>query len=664
MTIDTQSYRVPDGIVTLKADSFDQAPAFDPALTTLKYVKKRTFLAYRWCYLDRVTLDVTVTSTKKREKVNLLSFSPQRLEVVRSLINDALVGDLAEGLVHNMDGTFDWIDRQGRDHQLYTLESCKTLYRDYTADLMHRLRLSNVGGKKQGAIKAKHASGLQGAMAQICSAAISLPVSTVKTWDQQISQHTKGFANDIPTPATTETEHSSAHAMHRQYFMALTEALLTGATPPVVIELESLGFEDVIYYNDKTNSANGWVRGKKGLRVDWMPYFYRREGVFKGTWTEFNRELAKVGIEPDASIRKSYRILQSKASHFSPATRVLIANNAARHFGYLLMGEAGIGAQQLGSLECSTPRLDKETGSNRIITIKARAGHEEQAHVVDLRFTQTIWKRYLQLREWMSERLREKGVQPPIDGVFLIGNGRRSKEPFSLVDDKVLKACSLWPKHGPSLASRPARKHKTVNLIEGSGGNVSLVAAMQVANPRTIERHYAFKNVQEAHREMSAYFDLQAKSASLRASGVKPIPVIQAGDDTSTGHCATDVAQGPRLVEGLEHLDVEPRCTAPLTCLFCVHFGLHAEEEELLRLLTIKQWVETQSRLSSVNIDENRSKYMPYIERIDQVFTELPETYPAFANALNQAQSRFEKGQQDLYWAAKINALLDLEDDA
>lgn len=338
-----------------------------------------------------------------------------------------------------------------------------------------------------------------------------------------------------------------------------------------------------------------------------------------------------------------------------------MANQATRHFGYLLLAEAGSNASTLATVDCSQARLHKELGASRLLAVKGRAGYEQQDQFVDRRFTKTVWKRYLELREWMVQRLRKHGFEAPQNGLFLIAY-QLYREAYSLLKASSMRQCgSLWPKNGPALATREARKHKTVNIIEGPGGNITLASAMQAVSPQTIERHYAHKNLIEATQHMSDYFELQAKSAPLRYAGVKPVRIIEDGEYTSTGHCDVPEIEGPKLVEGFEDTGIEPRCGAPLTCLFCVHFGLHAQEEDLLRLLTIQRWVEVQTQLYASNIDEGFDKYSPYIERIDQVFDELLKSSEELAALVRHTKVLFVEGRRDLYWLARINALLDLE---
>ena len=658
-------YKTPSDLHYLFPDDHETIPDFDPALTIIDTknnggLKLRYIRPYRWCYLDRLSLDTTTKRTD-REKVNLSSLCPQRAKLVHRIVSNVLIGTLNIRVFECMSGAFDWIDQLGRSIELFTLESAKEIYRDYTGQLLHRMQLSNVGKKSTDAIGYATACRNQLSMASICAAATGLKASTVQTWAYRIPQKEKGPSRALSTPNTTETEHVVAHALHTRFFNAFSNAILDNLPPPVVIGLSDIGFDDVIFYSTKTNSSNGWTRGGgKYLRVDWMPYFFGREGVFQGNVNDFNNLLAAQGIKSIGSDVTSFQKRQQNAQKFNKFNLKYMANLATRHFAYLLLAEAGINASTLRTIDCSKVRLDKELGAARLLAVKARAGYEQQVQFVDRRFTKTVWKRYLQLREWMVQRLRDRDIDAPRNGLFLISQTSQN-DPYTPLNSGNMKECKLWPKNGPALTTREARKHKTVSIIENSDGNVALASAMQSAAPQTIERHYAFKNVIEAAQHMSDYFHLQARSAELRHAGVKPVRIIEEGEDTTTGQCDAPDSEGPRLIEGYESTGIEPRCGAPLTCLFCVHFGLHASEEDLIRLLTIKRWVEVQTQLYAANIDEGFAKYSPYIERVDQLFNELPKSSEALFKLVERTKERFTKGERDLYWLARINALLDLE---
>lgn len=115
MTTDTKQYKLPSGLQTLTSGDHDIVPEFDPALTIIDMgvnggMNIRYIRPYRWCYLDRLSLDTTVTSLKDIVKVNLSSLCPQRASIVHKLVSSVLIGSLNPRVFESMSGTFDWID--------------------------------------------------------------------------------------------------------------------------------------------------------------------------------------------------------------------------------------------------------------------------------------------------------------------------------------------------------------------------------------------------------------------------------------------------------------------------------------------------------------------------------------------------------------------------
>lgn len=161
---------------------------------------------------------------------------------------------------------------------------------------------------------------------------------------------------------------------------------------------------------------------------------------------------------------------------------------------------------------------------------------------------------------------------------------------------------------------------------------------------------------------MSEYFKLQAESAQHRYNGVAPVRVIDGGKTISSGICDENELSGPKAIDGVVDPSLQPRCGAPVTCIFCIHFGLHADDTDLIQLLTMKRWIEVQSRQFSSSIDEYFVKFAPYQNRIDQILADVHDYSDGFSQRLKDARARFERGEQDHYWGSKINALLDIQE--
>lgn len=654
MAVSAVNYTVPE-LQTLTLGEYDVAPEFTPESTVLdKGAGKglRYWRPYRACYLDRLTLDTTIKSKNERKKVNLLSLCPIRVNLVGSIIRDYLEGRPNTPDFPTIERVLNWIDRDHRSEELHNTESARHLYRNYTDGLRHSLRLSNVG-ENSNATPYSGAQTSQSALAYLCARACDINIVLVQSWAIRIT-HRNSSRNELPAPTTTAKEHALAYALHQRFFDAFSQAILNKTPPPVIVNLEDLGFKDLIYYNQHANSAGGWTFIG---RNDWKPYFYRREGVFEGKLKAFNALLAEHGINPIKGT--AFKALQDNNRSFSKGSLIELANHSTRHFGYLLLAEAGCNADHLASIDFDEARLNKALGLSQTRAIKSRAGFEDQDQFVDVRFVNTTWKQYRRLRDWKIAHLDS----PPKRGLFLLGTGKGGveKRDFFLLHATAMRVLPFWPTEAPSLASRTARKHKTVNLLEGSGGNIAMVAALQSATDKTIERHYAFKNRVEAAESMCRYFEAQARSTELRYNGVEPVRIIEGGESIKAGRCDEE-GEGPQLIDGFKELGIVPRCSAPITCLFCIHFGIHASVADLLTILTMNQWIQIQSRIRSMNIDDHFSKFLPYHNRIQQILDGLTEINTEVASLVTEAQACFERGDYDHYWRAKINAMLEMEE--
>lgn len=649
---DTTIYTVPE-LITLPARSFDEAPDFKPELTRLENLglgKNCYSPTYRVCYLDRRSLDPTAKSLKERRKVNLSSLCARRVSLLQPIVKALLEGHSRIPAFESIESVLNWIDQHGRSAELYQLEGARKIYRDYTDHLHHRLRLSNVGESTESPCF-RMAQKLQTALIYVCGLACDQDPRVVQSWAIRIPVRMLGL-NELPSPATTTHEHALAYALHQRFFDAFSQAVVDNIAPPVVVKLTDLGFEDLIYYSSIANNAGGW--STKGGRTDWQHLFYRHDGVFEGKPREFNALLASHGIAPIKTA--NFLRLKNNNRHFNLSELRELANHATRHFGHLLIAESGCNAAHLASIDCEMSRLDRAVGLAKARAIKGRASFEKQNQYVDVRFAQTTWRHFLKLRDWMSLQLET----PPVSGIFTLGV-RSDRKPYNLVSSEALQQLPLWPASAPSLSTRPARKHKSVNILEASGGNIDLAAGMQSATPQTIERHYSFKNREEAEFVMRDYFDAQAKSAELRHRGIKPVRIIEGGETTHAGICDSN-EEGPELIEGFEGHEIQPRCGAPVTCIFCTKFALHADPKDIVRLLTIKLWVEVQSRQSAINIDDHFQKFTPYLNRIQQILDDLMNTDCEMSQRMKYAAECFHLGERDQYWQAKINALLDMQE--
>lgn len=370
---------------------------------------------------------------------------------------------------------------------------------------------------------------------------------------------------------------------------------------------------------------------------------------------EFNEFLKSNGI-PAINL-SGFSALRDRNKSFGYTQLRTIANHATRHFGFLLLAESGANAQHLASIDCTKTRLNKALGVAGSRAIKGRSNYEEQEQFVDIRFASTTWKQYLRLRTWMTKHVD----RAPERGLFLIGDNRSGRNigRHTVLTQSSMKQLTLWPRNAPPLTTRNGRKHKAINFLTSSNGNTIATALALTAKPKTIERHYAFNNTIDAARQISQYFEAQAQSAELRMYCSSPINISVSGESISSGRCSVEDEEPELAIPEFLNLGIQPRCGAPITCIFCTHYTLHADEGDLLLLLTMRHWISIQSRANSETIDTHFEKFLPFQNRIDQIINDLENSNADIQEIIKSAQNRFENGERDEYWNAKINALLE-----
>jgi len=659
MTVLNTSYSYVN-ITKYTADSADNSPnILHPECSIIQYAKqKENIYAFRVCYRDRASLNEEIKG-KNRLLINKATLSKFRTYIVSQWIRDALEGNITLGTSRHIEQFFDWIDKNGLSDRLEVPEGIEAIYKSYTEHLYHLIRLSKAGEKK--GIKRGTAFGKQKAARLIAHYATGKQQAVIEHWAPYIHSNKNRQA---PQPRLHDHEVPLAAELHLRFFNAYTNCVLNNLPKPLVIDIDDLGFPKLVIYSSGVHSHNDW--GEKSslnrspqVDVRWMKYAFTRDGLIPH-WPAVRALAEKDGIilgssgENNQASKQFVQAVRAHKGSFNSYTQRLFANRAALHFGHLLLYYAGLNASHLDSIDFSKTRLDKELGSNRIVAIKGRSLQEAQSHTLDSRFVHTIWKQYLQLREWMVRRAPGHVAD---EGIFTlpteIGNS------VAYVESDKLRSGIFWPEGGPSLATRVAKKYKTTSMLEDTKGDIALVALATSTSVRTVEKHYSFKTAEDASRELTVFFNAMMESARLRVSGKAEAPVTGSGKKIPVGRCTGETTADTKQIAGFDERAPKPRCGAPLTCFFCESFGFHADEQDILRILSVKEWIIYQSQDKSRNVDEHAKKFLPIIYRIDEIISAFTDRDKASLSVVEQARQRISLGILDPYWNNKINALID-----
>jgi hypothetical protein len=204
------------------------------------------------------------------------------------------------------------------------------------------------------------------------------------------------------------------------------------------------------------------------------------------------------------------------------------------------------------------------------------------------------------------------------------------------------------------------RKGGSYHYLDITGGDIGYTAAILGNSHASARKHYAYKQQEDSATELHQFFEKFKESCSVKATE-SPIPtrVVEGSPKINTGRCTATEDEAPQLIEGFTTDAPEVNCGAPIVCFFCVHFGIHADEEDLTRLLSVREFVTVQSKSKSRNMNEHFMKFGPIIDRIDEIIDQFEEFHPSAEKIVQAARDNVINGELDPYWSARINALID-----
>jgi len=161
----------------------------------------------------------------------------------------------------------------------------------------------------------------------------------------------------------------------------------------------------------------------------------------------------------------------------------------------------------------------------------------------------------------------------------------------------------------------------------------------------------------KATMELAPFFKAYREAAKVHSADAN-LKVIDGGYKTHSGHCTANDNDIPMVDSSAGENSPVPRCGSPAT-LRSFH-ALHADEEDIMKLFSMKRWLELQGKIISRNIDEYMVKFGSTIDRIDLIVRDFESRSESNKQVVDAVGRRVEYGTYDEYWANKINALEDV----
>jgi hypothetical protein len=314
------------------------------------------------------------------------------------------------------------------------------------------------------------------------------------------------------------------------------------------------------------------------------------------------------------------------------------------HDCFLLLFEANtaINEKQMADLEWHTGKYDVVPAQQGFRTVKWRAGNKRQSFTIAAQFIKQF-EEYLDLRALITSNYPSKYLflhvpVMPEDRVRPLQRGCLSK----LVSAMRLFIDNEFPKIG----YRQLRHYKSNYLLKEYG----LVVTSQLLQSRigTIAKAYSSAEDDVATKEISAFYNLLSKA--IKAATRKRQQSIPSGHCVKPGHAIPVVEIDSEISQ--------PACNNFITCLFCNNFVVHATDNDLKKLLSLKYFL-NEIRQQSTTTEEFNKLNGPTVTQIESILTSISNISPELDDRVSTIHtSVFDHEELSEYWASLLNQLV------
>lgn len=342
-------------------------------------------------------------------------------------------------------------------------------------------------------------------------------------------------------------------------------------------------------------------------------------------------------------------------------SRARLMELAAMSFTGLIIGDSGANLAQIQIFEEPQDLSEQLAEPDRISLtqkiVKLRAGGKDVPFTMTA-VTFTRLRRFAKIRHQIIELLGCDDIGPfffkceytPVQGGVC---GPRSRvglmQPLKIrpisdyfpieLRNKVLAAGAKLP----YVTLRQLRTHKQQHLLRHHGLKVA-ADAMGHTIATAVKAYCAAQEGVQANdigRFMSSLHKTVVRGAHSKSHWLVPVPA---------GGCTSHGTPEPSALVPL----VQPDCTKTEGCFFCENFRIHADEEDLRKLLSCQKVLLKMGHLQGESEQADRV-YGSVLERIDLLLGELHQILGSVA--YERIKADIAAGNLTRYWAVKVQQL-------
>lgn len=327
-------------------------------------------------------------------------------------------------------------------------------------------------------------------------------------------------------------------------------------------------------------------------------------------------------------------------------------------FFQIYLGFTGANVQPTLDLKISDIDLQKIGTSTFAKKHKFRAGREVNFTAPSQLKREII--KYFKLREWAEDIVL---LGDASDYLFVsIGEDKKLKRFSRDVASNVIKKTCLF--EGITRISSMDVRHLTGEyFIRKSKGKISLVAKKLNNSIATVAKNYTAIDIETQAIEMNVFHEeFCSKVRMFNRTTTNPIPVIitceESVDRITSGSCVNIEGDIPLKADGFNTHAPQPACGTFESCLFCEHFAVNNDFEDIHKLLSLREALERTSMIRN-DPEHHQAAVQPALFRIDEIIEYVGKTDLAFSEIIDSARAEIYMGNYSKHWARQIEQLND-----
>ncbi|WP_042891217.1 hypothetical protein [Acinetobacter junii] len=595
------------------------------------------FFRQREC-CETLSNDEISGSFDEKRRYFLICFTDYLLQMAGS--------NLSKGLFYSIIKMFlDWIDQQKKIFDLSNQDSVIEGYRRYSKYLVDRTLLADTDEDNLAAHTAKQ---YQRYVAKLIAYVFDCHEIDISSQAMQVQSQ----RYDVPVLPIAKEDHQKTYATLLNVFLEIHRIVVQENDFPA--HFQSVDEEDFYFYSGFHHQTE-----KQHIQFDMQNYLAKYPII-----PALSKMLADFELGEDSEHRKrvrenrnqAIRKLEERNKDKRHVERERLASYGLAIGMLLFIAQTGANLDTAQQLQLDTMEVLPSTQGRRFSGTKSRAGGKTVYPEFGVKF-EPVFRKILELREWYIQ-------DEACDFIFPLRNEIRQLGPVSYSRLQLMK--KLFQRIFPKMiwiTPQQWRKHKSSQTVEFSDGDLLLEAEVMGHSLDTARNNYARTSFKDAAQQISQFFNelrevAVAKTRTLERIAVQTLDEPVDVQTLPVGACTTTNLQ-PEKAIGFTAQAPTPNCQQFEHCLFCQHYAIHADDEDVRKLLSLKSLL-GYVKQKATDLIKWESQFGVVLHRIDEVLNDLSNTYENLRDRIFSIQEEVESGDLDAYWLNHFELLIEL----